>query len=196
MNLTEAKEEVVGLTKRPEKEVEILSQLNRAISFYTLKVNWARDLVEDTLTLDPTLYGQTIDISGLARFRKVKYLRPTSQRIYLKTIGVDKVITPNGRVQPNRFFVGGQSLTITLGQLDSSLEIGYYTFAPTLNEVAPDNEYWMLDVMPWAIIDRAASHIFKGIGDETSAKQYLESSMEFFVAARKDFADATDDETS
>lgn len=193
MNLTEAKDEVIGITKRPEKETEILSQLNRAIAFYTLKNDWARDLVEDTLVLDPTLYGQTVDLSTLTRFRKIKYLRPSSQRIYLRSIGVDQVITPNGRVQPNRFFVGGQSLTVTMGALDSGLEIGYYTYAPTLTETAPDNTYWMLDLMPWAIIDKAASHIFRSIGDETSSKQYLETSVEFFVAARKDFTDQSSD---
>lgn len=190
MNLTEAKEEVVEITKRPEKELEILSQINRAIAFYTMKADFALDLVESQLVLDPTLYGQVVDLSTLTRFRKIKFLRPTSQRVYLHAIGSDKLITPNGKVQPNRFFVGGTNLTITLGQLDSSLEIGYYTFSPTLTESVANDTYWMLDRMPWAITELAAAQIFRSIGDDASYTRYKDSSMEFFLAARRDYSDS------
>jgi hypothetical protein len=148
--------------------------------------DFTRDLVEDTLNLDPDVYGQTLDLSGLTRFRKIKWLRPTSRRYYLKPIDPGQILTPGGTVQTNRFYVAGTDLTITLSALDATLEIGYMQHAPLLTDVAAQT-HWMLEMIPWAIIERAATQTFKSIGDDTSARFYEASSMELFVAARNDF---------
>lgn len=191
MNMTEAIAAVVGITKRPDKNVEIISSLNKAIAFFTLKANFSKDLVELSLPISSTLLGQTLDLSdialGFTRFRKMSYLRPRGQRYFLKDIEPSQILTPKGNVQPNRYYIAGNNLTFTLSTYDSFLECGYFQYAPLLTTVTGNNTHWMLDLMPWAITERAASQILKSIGDDLSARFYENSSMEFFLAARRDF---------
>lgn len=187
MNLTEAIDEVVSITGRPDKRAEAGRQINRALSFFTLKAEFSKDLVETSLDLDVTLYGQSVAISGLTRFRKFKYIRPTSRRYYLTDIDPTQVFGPGSQIQPDRYFVVGASLTITQSNLDSSIQVGYLTYAPTLTEVSPNDVHWMLTMIPYALIEKAAAKIFQQIGDETSWKTYEASSMELFLAARNDF---------
>lgn len=187
MNFTEAIDQVVGLTKRPDKRAEAGHQLNRALSYFTLKAAFSKDLVETSIDLDPTLYGQSVSIASLTRFRKFKYIRPTSRRYYLTEIDPTQVFGPNSQIQPDRYFVAGSTLTITQSNLDSSIQVGYLTYAPTLTEVSPNDVHWMLTMIPYAVIEKAAAKIFQQIGDETSWKIYEASSAELFLAARRDF---------
>ncbi len=199
MNFSEAIEEVVGITKRPDKETEIASQLNKALAFYTLKANFAQDLVEVSLAIDSEEYGQSIDLADfedVVRFRKFKFIRPLAQRYYLKPIDPEHVLTPGGQIQKDRYYVAGNIVTFTLSALDTSLEVGYYQYAPILTEAEDNNTHWMLDKMPWAITERAAAQIFKMIGDDASSRFYDASSNEFFLAARRDFADSVADSAS
>lgn len=187
MNLTNAVNEVLLITKRPDKRVETIAQINRALSFFTLKADFSKDLVESSLTLDPTLYGQSISLSALTRFRKFKYIKPTNERYYLTEADPTNIFTPTGQIQPNRFFVSASSLTITLSKLSPSLQIGYYTYAPVLTEVTNFDTHWMLDMIPYAVIEKATAKIFQIVGDETSARFYEGSAMELFLTARRDF---------
>ena len=196
MNFTEAIAEVTSITKRPDKAAEIRQNLNKAISFYTLKTEWMEDLVEASLAITATSYGETIALSSLTRFRKFKYVKPRGKRYYLTSIDPTQLLTPTGSLQPNRFYVAGSNLTFTLSELNTHLEIGYFCYAPTLTESAGSNSHWMLTKMPWAIIERAASQIFKSIGDDSSARFYEDSADEFFRTARRDFADLTSSQAS
>lgn len=189
MNFTEAVDEVINITSRPDKRAEASRQLNRALSLFTLKASFKKDLVETSLSIDPTLYGQSVSIASFANFRKFKYIRPTSRRYYLTEVDATQVFGPNGMLQPDRYFVASSTLLITQSQLDSSLQVGYYTYAPVLTEVAPNNTHWMLDMIPYALIEKAASKIFQQIGDDTSSRAYDQSSAELFIAARKDIED-------
>lgn len=193
MAFIDAINEVIRITKRPDKDADIRSQINRAISFFTLKTEFSKDLVESTLPIDATLYGDTVSIASLTRFRKFKYIKPTGKRYYLRTIDPVHLLTPQGQVQPNRFYVSANELTYTLSELNSSLEIGYYTYAPTLS--ADADTHWMLDMMYWAVIEKAASRIFFIIGDEQSAASYEKSAMDFYITGRNDFADQTSNES-
>ena len=65
MTFTEISDAIKALTKRPEKSVEIALAINRAVSFFTLKADFRQDLLEDSLDLDATAFGQVVDISTL-----------------------------------------------------------------------------------------------------------------------------------
>jgi hypothetical protein len=198
MDFAAAIAEVIAITKRPDKTTEISSNLNKAILFFTLKADFARDLIETSIAIDPTVYGETLSIAtAFTRFRKIKYIRPRSQRRFLTFIDPTQLFSPSEMVQRNRFYVAGENLTFTLSTKDTHLEIGYYQYPPTIIETAPTppaeeppNTHWMLDMIPWAITERAASQVFKSIGDDVSARFYEASSMELFLAARRDFADS------
>lgn len=194
MIFSEAVAEVISITGRPDKAADIASQLNRAISFFCLKAEFSRDLLETSLAIDPTLFADTISIASLVRFRKFKYLRPLAQRYYLRSIDPTQIFTPEGNYQPNRYYVAGNTLSYTLSQLDTSLEIGYYQYPPVLSSTPGSDSHWLLDLIPYAAVEKAAAKIFQLVGDDSSYKFYEGSSMEMFVTGRKDFQDQTANE--
>ena len=194
MDINQAVTEVLTITARPDRAAEILSALNAAISFYSTKATFSQDLVETSIPISPTEYGGTIQFNSVSptpvvsRFRKFKYVKPFGVKRYLTPIGSDKIFTPKDQVQLDKYYVGGNNLTYTLSALAPSLEVGYYQYPPVL-DVSAVTTYWMLDLMPWAVIDKAAARIFRSIGDDTSAIAYERSSMELFLTARRDFED-------
>jgi len=185
MNFTEIHTEVLRLTKRPDKTVEAATAINRVVSFLTLKGNFAQDFLESSLTVDSTSYGTTIALTALTRFRKFKYMKPTGKRYYLSPLAADMILTPKGNVQPNVYYVSGTSLTYTLSELTTALEVGYFSYAPTLDAVVLPT-HWMFTIMPYAIIDLAAAKVFMDCGDEASSRLSTATGMEFFLAARRD----------
>ncbi len=192
MTFDEVYDEILGITARPDREVEIKSAINATLSKSILKTSFARDLVETTIEIDPTLYGDTIQFNNadpalVTRFRKFKYVKPTGVKRYLKAIGSDQIFQPGEQIQRDRYYVGGDNLTYTLKELSPTLEIGYYQYAPTL--VSGDT-HWFLELAPWAIIDLAAARIFRSIGDDASAVAYERSGTEFYNVAKRDFADS------
>lgn len=189
MNFTEAVDAVIDITARPDRRTETANAVNAILSLCVSKAEFARDLVEGTLAVDPTLYGATVSIATLTRFRKFKYLKITGERGYLTPTGADKIFTPGGSMQPNRYYVAGTNITYTLSKLTPTLEYGYYEYAPVLLDNAADT-HWMLDVMPWAIIDLAASKIFRSIGDDGSYRIYQGTGQDLYNTARRDHQDA------
>jgi hypothetical protein len=189
MTYDEVLTEITAITKRPDKSAEMGSNINKAISFFTLKANFYKDLVESSIAINPNTYGETLSIAtALPRLRKIKYIRPRLQRYFLKPSDPIHFLSPTGILQPDRFYVAGDNLTFTLSKLDTFLEVGYYSYPAS---IISGQTHWMLDIIPWAIIERASSQIFKSIGDDISARFYESSSMEMFLAARKDFEDGT-----
>ena len=192
MNFTEVLTAIKEVVRRPDKTVEIARAINATLADCTVKASFAYDLVETTIPVDPALYGDTIQFNNLVvpvvtRFRKFKYVKPTAVRRYLQQISPEKIFTPSGNVQPDSYYVAGNSLTYTLRELTTALEIGYYQYAPTLSNL---DTHWMLDIMPETIIDLAAARIFRSIGDDNSYKAFLTTGMESFRLNRNDYEDA------
>jgi hypothetical protein len=190
MIFSEAIAAVTGMVKRPDKGVEIASNINKAISFFVLKGEFAKDLVEQSLPIDPISLGQTIDLSTvvptITRLRRFKYIRPRNQRYYLTEIEPNQVFTPVGIIQPNRYFLAGSNLTFTLSVAEAFLEIGYLQYPPILTSVSGSDTHWLLDMIPWAVIEWAASQVFQSIGDETSARYYQASAMAMYQTMKND----------
>lgn len=187
MNFSEAVAEVIRITSRPDKTLDAAISLNRAISFCTIKGNFRKDLIESSISIDPTLYGDTISLSGLTRFRKFVYVKPTGVKYFLSPLSEDKIFTPKDQIQPNVYYIAGTGLTYTLSALATALEVGYETY-PLVLDTVTNTSHWMLDMMPYAITDLAAARVFDIIGDDASAKKYEESGMNFYLALRRDLA--------
>lgn len=186
--------EILALVKRPDKAAMALQQINRAISFYSLKVEWARDLVETTLTFDAESYTQEIDISTVeARFRKVKYINPIDTTRYIRNVDVTQILGSNGQAQRDVFYIAGTTANIVLSDYAESANIGLYTYPAVLAEA---DSHWMLDVVPYMIIEKAVSKIFQSIGDDASFRFYEASATELFLAARKDLASSVSESAS
>ena len=193
MNFSEAVGEVAQITARPDKLAEIGSAINFVISHMSLKAHFAYDLVEATIPINGNEYGATIQFNNLTvsplvtRFRKFKYIKRYGQIGYLTPMGSDKILTHHGSMQRDTYYIAGNNLTYILRDLAPSLEIGYYQHPPVLSE---NDTYWMLDLIPYAVIDKAAARIFRSIGDDESQRQYEASGEDLYKAARRDFEDA------
>ena len=187
MNFSEALAEVLRVTNRPDKSLDAILAINKAISYCTLKGEFNRDRVTATIAIDPALYGDTISLSSLTRFRRFTYVKPTAARYYLEATEGTKIFTPKNSMQPNVYYLAGTSLTYTLSNLAASLEVEYLTYPPILDATVL-NTHWMLDLMPYAIIDLASARVFARCGDDASARQYEISGMDFFQTVRKDLA--------
>ena len=193
MNFTEAVAAVIDITARPDRLTETENAVNSILSYLTIKGDFARDLVDQTLTVDPTLYAATISTltapNALVRFRKIKYLKPTGAKFYLTPTDVDKIFQAGNTMQPNVFCVTGTNITYTLGYLTPTLEIGYYQYPAILTNGINDT-HWMLDMIPWTVVDLAAAKIYRSIGDDDGFRQYQAIGLESFQTAKNDFQDS------
>lgn len=183
MNFSEAVAEVLAITRRPDKAAPAGQAINKAISFCTLKGDFPKDTVEASITIDATSYGATISIAALTNFRRFVYVKPAGVLYYLSRLEGDKIFTPKNQMQKDVYYTAGSNMTYTLSQLASSLEVAYLTY-PTI--LSGSNTHWMLDTIPYAIVDLAAAKIFAEIGDDQSAGQYERSGTEMFLALRRD----------
>lgn len=187
MNFSEVLAEVLRVTVRPDKSADAIRAINKAVLYCTIKGDFSQDFVEASMPIDPTLYGDTISIATLPRFRRFLFVKPLAKRYYLTKMDPDKILTPKLEVQPNVYYLAGTNLTYTLSELNSSLEVGYYTYPLTLDAVV-NPTHWMLDMMPYAIIDLAAAYVFAGIGDDASARKHEAAGLELYTLIRKDLA--------
>lgn len=187
MNFSEVLTEVLRIVARPDKSVDAAIAINRAVSYCTLKGSFRKDLVEASIAINPTLYGDTISLASLTRFRRFTYVKLTGTKYYLKPISEEQVFTPKNQMQPNVYYVAGTSLTYTLSSLAASLEVGYLSY-PIVLDAVTNPAHWMLDIMPYAIIDLAAARLFADVGDDVSANRFERTGMDSFLAVRRDFA--------
>ena len=193
MNFSDVVKEVISITARPDKVALIESSINAVISLCTMKASFARDLVETSIPVPPGEFAGTFQFNNLQvpvvqRFRKFKYVKAYGVKGYLTPTSPEKVFTPGGNTQRDVYYLSGDSITYVLSVDVPSLEIGYYQYAPIL-DANKNNTYWMLEVMPWTIIDLTAARIFKGIGDDASAARYQASGDEAFKVNRRDHED-------
>ena len=187
MTLDEVVVTVMELTQRPDKRVAIAAHANAVMALMASRADFYDMLTEITVSVDPTLYGQSFLMALLPRFKKFKYIKRTGSKNYIEPIGPDKVLTPLNQIQPNVYYIAGDSCTFTVDSLTPTLEVGYYQYLEPLNAVASTN--WMLTKMPYAIIDLTASRLLQAIGDLQGAASYKQTGEELFIRARNDFAD-------
>ena len=193
MNFNEVVNEVIGITARPDKASAIATAVNAVISLCTMKASFARDLVETSIPIPPNDFTGTFQFNNLqvpvvTRFRKFKYVKAYGVKGYLNPTSPEKVFVPGGVSQRNVYYLSGDSITYILQNTAPSLEIGYYQYAPVL-DANKNNTHWMLEVMPYTIIDLAAARIFRDIGDDASASRHQAAGDESFKVNRRDHED-------
>jgi len=185
MTFNEVLAAVILLTKRPDKEARTIIAINKAISYLTILGDFPKDTVEASFAIDATLYGDTVSLASLTRFRKFNYVKPTGVKYYLEYMPGEKIFTPGGSTQLNKYYLAGTSMTYTMAALAATLEISYLTYPPVLDQVTLPT-YWMLDEMPYPVIDLAAAEIFKEVGDDASSARHKAEGMEFYNTVRRD----------
>lgn len=190
MNFTELVSAVSDIVKRPDKTAQIGNAINTALARTLFKTEFTHDLVETSIPLDDTLYVQTVNlpslVAPLTRFRKWKYVKLTGVKGFLQHIDPQNVFVPGGVQQVNCYYMIGSDLTVIAGGLSSALEVGYYQHPPVLSGA---NTFWLTDLCPYGIINRAAGEIFALIGDTNSAKVYLAMGEDLLTIMANDLRD-------
>jgi len=184
MNFTEAVNEAVGITKRPDKIADIRREINAAINYYCMESDFSFDRQEQTLAINANEYAGNILLSSLTRFRKVDCIRPINRNKFLDPLDPKKIFTPGGCEVLNVYYIAGTQINYKLSQGAPSLLIAYYSFPPTLTGT---ESFWMLDMSPYMVINRAASVIFTNIGDDSSARIHKGYADEAYISASRDY---------
>jgi hypothetical protein len=184
MNFTQAVSEVVGITKRPDKLSDARREVNSAISFYCLDNTFANDFVEQSVALDATQYDQSFSKTLLTRFRTFKYIKRGGTSEYLTRLSDQELGKKMDKC--DKFYEVGTNVNISMRKLAATLDVGYWAYPPLLTDELNNNAFWMLDLAPYMIIDRAAAAIFRSIGDEKSFQTQRSSAIEAYMAFRKD----------
>lgn len=179
MNFTEAVAEVVVATKRPDKTAVVRRKINAAISFFCGDCDFQRDFAERSVAIAANDYTQTIALSEFSRLRKFKYIKRGGTKQFLKQLGDGELFKDCQNA--DRYYVIGDNVNIYTRVLASTLDVGWYKYPPIL--VGTDT-FWLLDVMPFMIIDWAAAEIFKEIGDEKSFQFHRQSARDAYLSYR------------
>ena len=177
MNFSQVVQAVIDITKRPDKNTETERAVNAALSFFCIKGEFVQDLLEYAITIPSTSYTGQVSLSALTRFRRMKFVNIEGQRNFLKQISPEQLFTPGGVVQSNTYYITGTELSYSLALLASKLNLGYYSYPPTLTNV---DEHWFLDAAHPCVIDRAAGIIFKHIGDDSSMNSHMGFANEWY----------------
>jgi hypothetical protein len=185
MNFTEVVDEVLSIVKRPDKINDIRREVNSSIHFCCSDNEFARDLAEIVLTVSGNLYSQSAPLSGFTRFRKFKYIKPPAVKHYLDMVPPDKVFE-NCTEATDSYYITGSDVVLKTKALHASLLVGWYMYPPKLTDISPD--FWLIDVSPYMVIDRAAAKVFTNIGDDASAVKHMSLFTQAYLVARRDIA--------
>lgn len=188
MDFSEAVQLIVDITKRQDKIPDIKAAINRSIGLFAVK-GWSHDLVELTHNINATEYAQSFAINAapFARFRKIKYIRPTGYRIYLTFRDPSRIFQPNGHECLDSWYRSGINIVFKLSKLQPTLEIGYYQYHATL--VGDTDTDWMLDEIWPALHDAVAADIFGQIGNDQERARYQSKSTVLLDAFHADIGD-------
>jgi hypothetical protein len=186
MNFTEVVAEVIATLKRPDKILAIRREVNAAVTSFSANQNYARDVHEQLLSIDPLEYTQVILFADLERFRSVKYMKRGGTKNYLAKLSAKELGTDCDMV--DKYYIVGSGIKIAMSTKAATLDLAYYQYPPTLTDMAPT--YWMLE-SGWSMIyNRACAKIFTDIGDDASARThegYARAEYAIFdAAAEKD----------
>lgn len=184
MNFIEVVTEVSRLTKRPDLVADIQRAVNAAVSFCCIEASFARDLSEDSYAIDANMYAQSLPLSTFPRWRKFAYIKPPACNEYIKQLDPARIFE-NHREATDVYYVVGDEVKFKLCKLSSSLLIGYFRYPPVLTNVAPT--FWLLDISPYMIIDKAASAIFSQVGNTTEAAKHEQMFMVAFTSCVRDY---------
>lgn len=187
MNFTEAVAEVVSITKRPDKLLDIRREVNKAVNFFCMGADFVKDLEEVEIPITSTEYAQNLDLTNetyFTRFRKFAYIRPTNRKKLLDAVTPNKIFA-KGREQVDCYYVAGTQANFKLCKLADALYVGYFRFPPLLTDAAPT--FWMLEVSPYMVIDKAAGAVFRNIGDDASSKRHDDDANVQYLVAKRDY---------
>lgn len=174
MILTEIIQEVYNITGRPDLEARTESAIKAA----TLKMHstdfYARDLYETGIEFLASDFHQTLELSTIARFRALKYLRKwdTSSNeagTFLTVIDPEEALDGYSQERTDVAYLAGSAIDIKSSTEFTRMLIGCYR-SPDVTTTSYSS--WIAEHIPYAIVYEAARVLFKMIGEDSQAAQY------------------------
>lgn len=189
MTLTELIAEVYVITNRSDLTAETLSSVKKA----TLQAHkggpkgtefFYRDIYETGVTFPTSDYMQYIEYRTLIpRWRALKYLRKYDTSLYRPAGSFGKffeIVTPESSLdsyevtKPDICYIAGEVIQIRSTNKIQNALLGCY-LNPAIGSTDETFISWIAIEQPWAIINLAASSVFRAIGklDESGAQLQL-----------------------
>jgi hypothetical protein len=183
MNFNEVVTEVLRVAQRPDRILDARRAVNSAINFFCVEGNFARDLTEDSFDVSPTDYIHSIELSEFARFRKFRYIKPGNSNCVLENISPTEAFNM-GRQRHNVYYVVGSEVKINLSGQTPNLLVGWFQYPPVLSGT---QTFWLLEVSPYMVIDKACALLLHNLGDTTSAARHEQQATVAFISAQRDY---------
>lgn len=181
MNFSELVVEVMGTVRRPDKLLDVQREINAAVIAFSSDYDFPRDIEEVTVVIDPLEYTQLVQYYNVPRFRKFQYIKRAGTRCFLSPLESKQLFRTDCDTKDKYYFTGA-GIYISMTQLASALDIGYWQYPPRLTDAWPD--HWFLE-NGWPIIyDRACAKVFAGIGDDASAAKHERNAITAFSGFR------------
>lgn len=190
MTFDELYEEVIKVTKRPELEAETILAIKRATLLLHSSDNYARDLIIGSYTLPVAGYAASIELNQFPRLRTFSWVREktltgnTGEEIMLDPLDSDMIFDEYLVEKTNYFYVAGAVLNVKCSNVLSAIDYAYFALPSTVYETYNS---WIAEQYPYAIVDEAASSIFKLIGKDDEASRYKEASRENIQYLRQNY---------
>lgn len=182
MLFTAAVAEVLSIVKRQDKILDIRREVNAAVSFYCQDSDFKRDIEEIALAIDAQQYSANIPYTDLPRFRKFSYIKRGMTNCRLTEINTSKLVSNS--MAGDKYYLAGSGIRFNLAKLSTTLDIAFYQYPPILTDAV--GQFWMLDLQPYMVIDRAAAKVFNDIGDNDSYMKRRDSANEQYLSWRGD----------
>lgn len=183
MNFTEIVSEIVRITKRPDKIIDIRREVNASLLYYCTESDYRRDLVEVSLPITPAGFELIITIDDLIQFRKVSYLKYAGLKRYIDEVTSLRLTKDCDLL--DKWYISGDSINVRLRNSAAALDFGYYKYPTLLTDQSP--EHWMLKGNWNAVLNRAASVMFNNIGDAQASQKAIMLATDAAMIFRNDY---------
>lgn len=181
MNFTQIVAEIIATTKRPDKVSVARREVNAAVSLFAQDGDWESTFSEALVPINPAEYTQAIALSLFPLHRKFKYIRRAGTTQYLKPLDMNNLAQSNCDMR-DKYYRAGTNLNISMVNLASNLDIGWYAYAPILTDASPT--YWLLEGAWGAVLNTAMGKVLEDIGDPTTAARYKNDGAMYWRAYR------------
>lgn len=202
MLFSELVTEVYTATNRPDMVAETAQQIIKATNQLHSMDFWPRDRRVDYYTFARPGFIQEMQISDtFQRLRAFSFIRKfnpagvdpqTQLQSGLGRYPLIDIVDPQALFDEyysnkvNVAYLSGDTLTIRSSDALKYILVGWYQL-PLLLPTNTQFSSWIADLMPYAVIDRAVSGIFKMIGYDEQSRKYDQLNSENIQLMRTNF---------
>ena len=149
----------------PSRDAAIRREVNNTLRYFSRTGSYTRDLRE---VLVSDLGGDRVvdvPLSEFPRYRNLKWVRNRAASELFTLIDPASM----GAECPGSYYVAGNLVRCKGRAPIHELQVGYYALPPTLYPGAPET-YWMLDVIPDAVIQYTVAVMQGILGDQQAQR--------------------------